>query len=210
MENNKKKQMDENEVITEILLPSLMKAAEKVPKAQNIQISADALGAPAVLLFMPNGTYSIAVSLLAEHEDLYRYTVEEPGDWKWSFPSTDLPEDLELFPSLIDLYERLRNEEIKSKDPVSRMYEETRLPALQGILSELGLSCGRTTDEDGDPCLVVSENNEMIRFSYGCTIPEQMLTVLFIGAEEGTCMIPEFANLPDAEVYGKLLEGAFE
>ena len=210
MESNRKKQMDENEIITTILLPSLLNAAKKVPKAQNIQISADALGAPAVLLFMPNGTYSITVSLLTEHEDFYRYTVEEPGGWKWTFPSTDLPDDLEPFPALIDLYERLRKEEIRSTDPVSKMYEETRLPALQGILNELGLSCGRTTDEEGNPCLVVSENNEMIRFSYGCTIPERMLTVLFIGAEEGTCMIPEFANLPDAEVYGKLLEGAFE
>ena len=208
METNRMEAMDENEIITKILLPSLLKAAGRITEAEDVQPSADADGAPAVLIFLPEGAYSITVALLDEQEDLYRYTIEEPGFYKWSFPSTDLPEELELFPALIMLYERLRNVDYTSTDPVSTAYELSRLPALGEVLLSLGLTLARTVDEENRPCLVTVENNEIIRFSYGCTIPERMLTVLFIETKEGVCMIPEFSNVAEPEVYKRLLGAA--
>jgi hypothetical protein len=204
---------NESIYITEKLMPSLLRAADEIEGAKGIAPTAGAHLEPAVLIFFEKRTLLISCSIYTEDTDVYRYQVEEPGKWKFSFPSLFLPYDLEFFPYLPFLYERIRcGEPVPAKEDdrteiekrIAEMYERTRLPALKGVLTELGVVCGEGVKEDGRPCLVSVEAGHVVRFSYDYTIPELELTVLVINSMDEEILIPEYKNLPPVSDYAKL------
>ena len=212
------KETDEEIVfLREVLWPSLIRTCSVFEEGVRVMPSADAYGAPGVLLLWGEESLLISCAPWTDNTELLRYSVQEPGKWRWEFPAYDLPEKLPFFGRLPILYDRIRFGEPTPEDDtrseaekiLPRVYAITRLPAFGEVLSELGMETVRSTDEDGTSCLVAVEGDVFIRFSYEDSIPELELTVLRIRTDEVDLRIPEYGNIRGGEEYRKLLGELF-
>ncbi len=220
--------MDESNFATEVMIPSFMKAAEKIRVATIEELrnkgsgetsggegvyepvlvsepepSVDLYGAPGVLLFFAGGTIQISAAPIQEEEDLFLYRVVENGYEDWVFVAAMLPEDMEYFPLLPLMYDRMRFGG-KERSDMARLYEDTRLPALQEILVDLSMMTV-VSESDGRRVALAIEEGEPIRFYYDHTIPELELTILTVEFDGKTCRIPEFGGISDAGYYSRVL-----
>lgn len=215
--------MDESSFVMEVIIPSLMKATQKMRVATigertkhkmeddgfemvmvcDPEPSVDINGAPGVLLFFEDGTLQISVTPISEEGDLFLYRVAEQGYEDWTFPAAMLPEDMECFPLLKLLYDRIRFEKGERSD-MARLYEDTRLPALREALADLSMNTAETVVE-GRRVAVAMEEGEPIRFYYNHTIPELELTMLTVEFDDRFFWLPEFGEVPEKEYYSRVL-----
>ncbi len=215
--------MNENEYITNILMPSLLKASEKIEGVTKAEPSGDELGLPAVLLHTEGESLVISCIPAGDENDVWLYRVKRPLEDAWEFPATDLPEDMEVFPCLPRIYDVLRgyrSEKIALKDDgdeetiklnqatgvLERVFEETRLPGLSNALSQLGIDTVISRAEDGKSRLVALEEQVPVLFSYIDVLPEEAICLLEVRWEGNRIMIPEAGGVKEPDYYEKLIE----
>ncbi len=220
--------MDESSFATDIMIPSFMEAAGKIKlltigdiKKQAVEETAgesssfepvmayepapsvDIYGSPGVTLFFENETIQISATPIQEEEDIFLYRVVENGYEDWEFVAAMLPKEMEFFPFLPIMYDRMRSGDSERSDLV-RSYEDTRLPALREALAQLSM---RTVESEfeGRRVAIAIEEGGLIRFYYDYTIPELELTVLTVEFDGKTHYIPEYRGVSDAYFYGRIL-----
>ena len=218
--------MNENEYISEVLLPSLQKAAEKIEGITGAEPTGDELGLPAVLLHTEDGNYVISCIPASDETDVLLYRVKQPWYDAWEFLAIELPEDLEVFPYLIRIYDVLRgfrsekisfegggDEENKmlkrSFDVLTRAFEETRLPALSAVLSQLEIETVISRAEDGSSRLAMLEEQEPVLFSYIDVLPDESICLLKVEWDGNEIFIPEAGGVKEPSVYEKLLDNLY-
>jgi hypothetical protein len=217
--------MNENEYISDVLIPSLLKAAECIEGAKGFEESVDAAGLPAVLVHMEEDNYVISCIPASDEEEVYLYRVSETLFQSWEFIETVLPADLEVFPYLIRIYNVLRGINVEkisfegeqsgldaAAGLVASSMEQTRLTSLSGILSELGLENVYSRTPEGRRCLVAMEEGEEVLFSYMAVLPDEDISLLCIEWDGKEALLPETGAPRDEETYRKVLENleAFE
>ena len=205
----------------EKLIPSLLRAAEKLEKTKGVELSSDTLGNPGLLARIGNDEYIISCSLIGDGGEAFIYRVEKEGYEAWEFPDTVLPHELKAFPFLIDIFEEIRGDGIDKLDfdgtdlenwmgnAVDMAYfgqEETRLPGLSQALSKLGRESIYSFMEDGRSCLSVTDGEGEILFSYMAILPEEDICLLRVDYKGKQILLPEMSGLRDAGTYEKILK----
>ncbi len=212
--------MNENEYITQIVIPSRLEGAGKIEGATGAEVSGDELGLPAVLVHMEDKNYVISCIPAGDEDEVWLYRVAEAGFRGWEFVQADPPGDLEVFPFLIRIYDALRginsetissegdeNREVadKAAGNLPRAIEDIRLTALSEILTELGLESAFSRDEEGRSALVVMEEEEPVLFSYIAVLPSEDISLLKVEWDGNEVMIPEKNVTGDPQAYERIL-----